>query len=456
MADRICWVYDQMGSGISSAYNRVKSKYNRSAATKAARTKARYSSSHTKSLRSQNGKQEATSKTDELDWITSVTKQCKFGLEKCNCCEEFKSEAIWSPIIIDTGSVITRAGFASDDQPRCAFPTMVSYQHEDKASSSILEETGDCGMMRVGRAMALKADDSGTTSPSQPSILISVIICPVVKGVVEDWDYMEKIWHHAFYNELNISPIDKTVILTEGILSPKRCRERTAFVMFSQFKVSCLVIRDSCVLSLYQSQSSGETGCVLSSGFSMTYAVPVCNYFSVPHAVKSSSFAGMQLTTYLRKLLEKENRHKCDLTPQQLDYIKEKHCFVADDCELALSEANMRAEPIIFNNTIITKARFLCPEAMFRTSPAMPSAGAPRLLYNSIADCNADLHKEMWGNIVCTGGNTLLKGFTKRLQAELMSLVRSDMRVVVVGCAHAHTSWQGARVLSSLPCFEGE
>jgi len=38
---------------------------------------------------------------------------------------------------------------------------------------------------------------------------------PIEYGLVKNWDEMEKIWEHTFYNELCVDPVEHNVMLTE-------------------------------------------------------------------------------------------------------------------------------------------------------------------------------------------------------------------------------------------------
>ena len=56
---------------------------------------------------------------------------------------------------------------------------------------------------------------------------------PMDRGIITDWDDMEKIWHHIFYNELRCAPEEHPVLLTEPPMNPKWHKERLAQVVLN-------------------------------------------------------------------------------------------------------------------------------------------------------------------------------------------------------------------------------
>jgi len=59
---------------------------------------------------------------------------------------------------------------------------------------------------------------------------------PIANGIVSDWNQMEMVWHHTFYNELRVNPEEITgVLITEAPRNPKENREKMITLMFETF-----------------------------------------------------------------------------------------------------------------------------------------------------------------------------------------------------------------------------
>jgi actin-related protein len=68
--------------------------------------------------------------------------------------------------------------------------------------------------------------------------------------------------------------------------------------------------------------------------------------------------------------------------------------------------------------------------------------------------CDIDVRKDLYGNVVMSGGTTMFPGIPERLSKELTSLAPSSMKIKVVAPPERKFSvWIGGSILSSLSTF---
>jgi len=53
--------------------------------------------------------------------------------------------------------------------------------------------------------------------------------------MIKEWDDMEKLWHHIYYNEIHINPDEHPAMLTEAPFTKKCNREKIMEIMFEKF-----------------------------------------------------------------------------------------------------------------------------------------------------------------------------------------------------------------------------
>ncbi|XP_042497225.1 actin-100-like [Macadamia integrifolia] len=347
------------------------------------------------------------------------------------------------PIVCDNGSGFMKAGFAGDDVPCVVFPSVIGRPRNKHA------------MMGIGQKELYYGDEA------QARRGILQLSYPVNQGIVRDWDDMEKLWENTFEKELMAKIEEHSVLLTEAPLNPKANREKMVEIMFEAFEIPATYIATQAVLSLYA--SGRTTGIVMDSGEGVTNMVPIYEGYALPHAIERLDIAGKDLTDTLAKILTEEGHVFATSAEREIVRdMKEKLAYVAIDFEEELTRSKegseLEREYELPDGQVlrIGAGRFKCSEVLFDPSRiGMESKGIHEVVLKSIERSDVDIRRDIYANVVLSGGTTMVEGLADRLAKELSILAPPSIRVrVVAPPERKYSVWIGGSILASLSTFE--
>ncbi|XP_059280070.1 actin-104-like [Lycium ferocissimum] len=350
-------------------------------------------------------------------------------------------------LVIDNGTGTSKVGFAGDDSPRAVFPSVVGHPRH----------TGV--MVGMGQKDAYVGDEAERRNG------ILTLKYPIGHRIIRNWYDMEKIWHHTFYNELRVAPEEHPILLTEAPLNPRANREKMTEIMFENFRFPAMYVAIQAVLSLFG--NGRTTGIVVNSGDGVSHTVPIYEGHALPHAISRLHLAGRAILDYLMEILCEglyEGRYIFNngVDINVMCHMKETIAYVALDFEQEIEKAKNRSsvekgyelpDGQVIN---IGADRFRCPEVLFQPSlVGKGPIGIHEKTYNSIMRCDVDIRKDLFANIVLSGGSTMFPGIAERMSKEISALAPSSTKIEVVAPPERkYSAWIGGSVLASLSTFQ--
>ena len=344
-------------------------------------------------------------------------------------------------VVIDNGTGFIKAGLSGEDCPRINEPTVIGVPKNPGIMLGMDQKDFYVGHEAVDKAIFLNMYE------------------PVVNGYIENWDNMEHIWTQI-YQDLNLSSKENPLFFVDTPLTPRAVRERMAEFVFDKFEPPFLYMYTGSVLSLFASGKT--TGLVVDSGEGRTHAVPIYEGFALPHGILKVDISGRDITLMLESLFKKtvpifnNGNYRSEIVK-----IKEQFCQVASDFDFlkkTTEESDSREEYKLPDGSsiMIGLEKYNCPEILF--SPSQIGKNCPGLadtVFKAISNCDANIKKDLYGNIVLAGGNCMLKKLADRLKKDVKALAPSTMPAEVTAPPErAYSAWLGGSILASIDSFK--
>lgn len=342
-------------------------------------------------------------------------------------------------IVIDSGTRTVKFGFSHDNEPVEVF-TVVGYPR--LSCSYIMPNDDDSDEIIVGEAALIERRRVRLEHP-------------IAKGQIKEslgsMRGIELIYRHI-YSELQVNPEDFSVLVTEPILADKSHTKTLQNVFFDRLGVPEMAIISQPVASLLAFGRS--TGFVVDIGEDLTQIAPIYEGELISHAAVLFPLSGSDLTNFFKKLLnDKSHMFHDEIDIDNVRKIKEKLCYVAISYEHEDVTA-VNYELSDGKHIFVEDERVQCPEALFQPTLVglNNSKGLHEAIHESIMKCDETLREELFKNIVLSGGSSQLPNLSARLEVELKSLTKFEVKVENHDNSK-FTSWLGSSILAQSQSF---
>ena len=125
-------------------------------------------------------------------------------------------------------------------------------------------------------------------------------------------------------------------------------------------------------------------------------------------------------------------------------------------------ETTNEAEPVEYelpDKTVIKMDRLKVNNPFLNPSNADPNfKGLHHLVHDNINQCDVDIKKELYSNMIVTGGNSLINGLINKLQVKVAELAPANVKLKLITfpfqIERRFAPWIGGSIVASLSSFQ--
>lgn len=392
-------------------------------------------------------------------------------------------------LVFDVGSYSFRAGYAGEDLPKADIPTHFGVMDEIQG----VMETDDLALQPETKKKYIF--DYNNVKVPRPQCEIRTFLNDCM---IEDWDVFEQMLDWVYSRYIKSEPKYHPVLMSEPAWNTPKKREKLTEILFEKYDIPAFFLCKNAVLSSFANGRS--TALILDSGATHTTAVPVYDGYVLQQAIVKSPLAGDFIALECKKELEamnidvipmymvgsrepvaenqppvwkkKENLPEVSKTyhnhmvKEVLKDFAEQVLQVSDSPYKEEEIEQMPMQPFAFPNGYNCEfgaERFKIAEGLFDPSIIKGSEGNSMLnmshvVTTSIGMCDIDIRPSLYSSVIVTGGNSLINGFTERLNNDLSAKTPPSMKLKLISPNISYerrfSSWTGGSILASLGSFQ--
>lgn len=349
-----------------------------------------------------------------------------------------------SSCIIDLGSDTIKAGLSTEDKPSLLLESLIGSPKYKK----ILPQNTD------KQIIGISAETRGLYNLKKP----------IKRGILQNEEDAKLIFQ-KIHNELKlINNKEIPILIAEPPFTSKKQKNMISEILFETLECPNIFFATQGVLSLY---SYGKTnGIILESGAGVSQVVPLYEGYKLDIGIDLVDFGGVDVDCHLDDLMKKNGNYiESSSRDSIVKEIKEKSCKISPTpltpLEIQMHSKIPSACPFTYklpngDEITLTNETQISPEILFSPKTAgFSHKSLPKLLYDSVQRLDTDLRKTLFENVMLSGGNTCLEGFSMRFINDLQPMLggNSKLGMTVSNFDKTFLVWQGGHIVSNIGSF---